>query len=415
MNRDEAYRAGMSAYQEGRYRDAIDCLEQLAQQLDTTAGILSRFYLARAHYEVAMAMFQNKRFPDAAHHFRMASELSPEGMSVGRYLAACYAANRQYSMASIELERILERRPADTDARVRLALICRREGLVVQGMSVLIEGLRFKPDDPELHYQLGVLHASVEEWTEAGDCFARALQLDETHAPACERMAQCCSVQGRHGEALHFLERANRADPSDARIAWQLCLLAPQKSPHADPVRLKRMGTVEHQRVEQAAIERLSHAILDEPEFVESFLSLPETHVDGEVFALLAGTLEHALAAQPQYADLHYHCGSIYRRLGSALPAITHVEQAVSINPRYIDALILLARLYGETDRCDEGITRLFQAIEAGGDYPDVHFLLGRLAQRAGRMDLARASYETALAHNQSYHEAAEALAALSG
>jgi tetratricopeptide (TPR) repeat protein len=112
MNRDEIYRTGMSAYQDGRYLDAIDCLNKLADKIDTTTGILSRFYLARAHYEVALTMFQQRMFRDAACHFRTAAKFSPEGMSVGRYLASCYAGDRQYGLAAIELERILATHPA---------------------------------------------------------------------------------------------------------------------------------------------------------------------------------------------------------------------------------------------------------------------------------------------------------------
>jgi tetratricopeptide (TPR) repeat protein len=160
-------------------------------------------------------------------------------------------------------------------------------------------------------------------------------------------------------------------------------------------------------------IERLGEAILREPEFVEAFLSLPETEVDGEVFSVLSAVLERALRKHPEYADLHYHCGAVHRRLGHTQAALRHAERAVELNANYVNALILLADLYGRTDRWKAGVERLEQAIRAGANYPDVHYLMGRLFQSGGEIDRARQAYRRALELNGDYPAAKEALAAL--
>jgi len=85
----------------------------------------------------------------------------------------------------------------------------------------------------------------------------------------------------------------------------------------------------------------------------------------------------------------------------------------VQINPKYVQALMLLARLYGQTDRWAAGVQRLERAIEAGADYPDVHYLIGQLYQRGNQVDRARGAYQRALAMNQNYRAAREALEAL--
>ena len=145
--------------------------------------------------------------------------------------------------------------------------------------------------------------------------------------------------------------------------------------------------------LDEDSLERLGRIIIEDPDFIEAFLSLPESEIDPEVFSTLAATLEMTLESHPELADLHYHCGAVYRRLGRRIDAIEHTERAVVLNPRYVSALIQLAELYGQTDQWAMGVERLEQAIAAGGDYPDVHLLLGKLCQVGGRTDRARRAF----------------------
>jgi len=154
--------------------------------------------------------------------------------------------------------------------------------------------------------------------------------------------------------------------------------------------------------------------VAEEPDFVTAFLSLPESDIDQEVFTTLAAILEDGLQNHPEFADLHYHCGAVYRRLGRRTDAIAHTELAVDINPRYVNALVQLAELYGQTDQWAMGVERLQQAIDAGGDFPDVHLLLGRLYQAGGQPHRAREAFQHALALNDGYESARRSLEALS-
>jgi tetratricopeptide (TPR) repeat protein len=251
--------------------------------------------------------------------------------------------------------------------------------------------------------------AAEDDRTEAEKLFERAISLNPSHAGAYERLAQCGSADNRHERAVQFLERAHQLDPSNLRVTWQLALATQSTGGEFRPA----IKTPAARPIDAAAIERLGEAIVAEPDFVQAFLSLPVTEADGEVFSALAATLESALRQHSEFADLHYHCGMVYRRLGRDKDAIQHAEQAVQLNPRYVGALVLLAQLYSQTDRCADAMQRLEQALQAGGDYPDVHYLLGRMSQTTGQFARARQAYERALDLNKHYSAAREALAAL--
>jgi len=413
MNDRQRYRLGMAAYEAGRFAEAIRHLTPLASGKRKAQALLSRFYLGQAHHHLAVQLLERRRFAEAAGHFQAAAGANPAGGGVARFLAACHVGTGQFDLAAREFETLLYRDPDDAGVRIRLALAQWKQGSPVEAAATLREGIRRKPDHVELHYQLGVMLAAEDDPTEAERLFEKTIALEPRHAGAYERLAQCCSVDNRHERALRYLERAHELDPANPRIAWQLSLLAHAMTQAGQKPTIEWRRPKSPHQLDQAAVQRLGEIIAAEPDFLSAFLSLPESEVDREVFSTLAATLEHALEKHPEFADLHYHCGAVYRRLGRNREALEHAEHAVEINPRYVSALILLARLYGQTDRWAAGVERLEQAIRSGGDYPDVHYLIGQLCQKGGQLDRARRAYQRALALNQDYRAAREALAAL--
>lgn len=412
MNTLDDYRLGITAYSDGRYEQAIAHLTQVATGGKGARVTPGRFYLAQAHYRLAVRLFGDRRFADATRHFQAAARLNPDGLDYARFLAACHIQSGRFELAADELEAMLGRCPDDADIRIRLALTRWKQGHVTEAQATLREGLGRQPMQPELHYQLGVMLAAEEDYIEAEQLFSRTIAIEPSHAGAHERLAQCCALAGRHERALGYLQRAHQLEPASPRIALQLNLLAQAMASAGLPVSVEWRPAVRTLH-DPDDIERLGEAILREPEFVEAFLSLPETSVDSEVFSTLAAVLERALQTHPEYADLHYHCGAVYRRLGHTAQALRHAERAVELNANYVSALILLADLYGRTDRWVAGVQRLEQAIRAGANYPDVHYLMGRLCQSGGELDRARQAYQRALELNRDYPAAREALASL--
>ncbi len=413
MSRTRAYTQGVSAYEAGRYRDAIAHLAPLLSTGQSATAILSRFYLGQAHYHLAVELFERRRYRDAADHFKSASTVNPSGGSFARFLAECYAHLGRLDVAADHWEVVLREQPDNIDARIRLALARWKQGQPIEAIAALREGLMIAPDHPELTYQLGVCLAADGDLADAERLFEKTVALDPEHAGAYERLAQCCGADQRAGAALLHLKKAQRLDPANPRIAWQLALLAGDlaRTGHEPEVQLRRPA--EPRPLRDDDLDALGELVVRDPDFLDAFLSLPESQVDREVFTALAATLHRALEKHPEFADLHYHAGRIHRRLGQTAVAAGHAEQAVAIHPKFTSALILLARLYAETDRSADAIGRLERAVDAGGDYPDVHYLMGRLYQQRGDARQARRAFERALDLNAAFDAARNALEAL--
>ena len=413
MDKQEQYRLGMAAYNAGRYEKAIELLTPLASEGTGIQALLSRFYLGQAHYRLGRRLFQDRRFQDATRHFQRASGANVNGGGIARFLAGCFAAEQQYDLAARELEPRLREEPENVKLRIQLALTQYKMGDPIEAVRTLRAGLYQQPDHAELHYQLGVMLAAEQNYAEAERCFEGALAYQPTNAAAYERLAQICGVTQRHDRAMRYLEKAQELDPWNARIAFQLSLLC-QSGPNQDhPSTMMAEAPESLPELDKVAIDRLGQAIIEEPDFVTAFLDLPESEVDREVFSALAATIERALENRPEFADLHFHCGAVYERLGRRVEAIEHTEQAVALNPRYVNALIQLADLYRQTDQWAMGVERLEQAVLAGADYPDIHYMLGQLYQAGGRVDHARKAYRRALDLNRNYKAARQALETL--
>jgi tetratricopeptide (TPR) repeat protein len=414
MDDRDSYREGMAAYHAGRYEDVIRLLTSPACEGEGVIRLMARFYLGQAHYRLAVRLFDQRRFRDAGNHFREAARINPSGGGVARFLAGCYVGDKGLEQTAQERAEQIKRCPEDVTNRVKLALAQWKLGQPGEAVATLREGVAVCPDSADLWYQLGVVAASDERFDEARDSFVKAVGLDPSHAAAHERLAQCHAVSGNVQTAMEELQKAHDLDPDNARIAAQISVLAGVvSSPNLRPRIMPQTGGSAI-RYDAADIDRLGEAVAAEPDFVEAFLRLPDTEVDREVFTVLRATIERALDKHPEFADLHYHCGQVYHRLGRDRNAIHHVERAVELNPRYVDALILLARLYGQTDRWASGVERLQQAIEAGADYPDVHYLVGQLYQKGNRPQQAREAYMRALSLKSDYRAAREALESLS-
>ncbi len=406
------YEAGMAAFSDGRYEQALVHLEALGGDQSPKAT-LARFYAGQAHLRLGMRRFGEQRFAAAADHFRRAAAANPSAGGLCRYLATCYMAMRRHDLAALEMAKAVDEHPDDVDTRIRFALLTWKSGQVDRAIEILRRGLETLPDEPDLLYQLGTMVGSEERYEEAIDLLRRCLDRNPNHGRAHARLAQCLGAINRAEDALEHLRHAQRLDPNDAMTAFQLSLLSGQAPARARGGDLRLREPVVLDLNDRRAIERLAAMIQEEPEFVDAFLSLPASDVDREVFGALLRVVERAIEEHPQYADLRFRCGQILARLGRVNDAVTQAEQALAINPHYVNALIQIAQLYQTTDRADEAIARLQHAIDLGANYPDVHYLLGQLYQSRGCVAEARWAYEHALNLNGRFDAARRALSAL--
>lgn len=372
--------------------------------------VLKRRFLASNNIRRGICLLNAGQFTEAENAFRAAMDLGAGDESLPSYLAASLLGQGKQEAAIDTFARSVEQDPSNAVRRIRHALALASTGNRNEAIDALRTGVADHFECAELHFQLGTLLTTQEQYEEAELRFTQALNIDPDHAEARISLAMCYGVRGTPGEAVVQLQRAHAKRPHDARTGLLLAQAARAAQQQGCAVHVRTTMTDDDSLSDEQGIEELSRVIAAEPDFVDAFLAIPVGDVDEEVFAMLLKTLELALERQPEHAELHFHCGRVHDRLGQHLDAINHNERAVGIDSKFIRALIELGKLYCKTDRMADATTRLEQAVAAGAEYADVYYLLGNLYRDLGMVGRARTAYRRALLINNRYQEAREAL-----
>ena len=81
-------------------------------------------------------------------------------------------------------------------------------------MRVYELGFILKPDLPELHRSLGLIHLLNNAYDEAQQSLDKALELDAANPRTLYVMGRLRVARQQHGESIPYLERALRLDPN---------------------------------------------------------------------------------------------------------------------------------------------------------------------------------------------------------
>ncbi len=118
--------------------------------------------------------------------------------------------------------------------------------------------------------------------------------------------------------------------------------------------------------------------------------------------------LTEAEAKQPGNAAVQYYLGLAYKQRGMSSDAILHLQKALQLKPNYPEALNAIGTLYAEG-----GLTELaresFQKALADPFYSTPHmaaYNLGSLYEKSGDLEHALSEYERALQFNPVYGQA---------
>jgi len=81
------------------------------------------------------------------------------------------------------------------------------------------------PNNPDLHYRLGILHMNASRLPEASDCFQAALRINPTFSRAQTKLAVALFETGRAEEALDLIMPPKQYDPTTLDLYYKTALL----------------------------------------------------------------------------------------------------------------------------------------------------------------------------------------------
>ncbi|MEN6335792.1 MAG: tetratricopeptide repeat protein, partial [Phycisphaerales bacterium] len=81
------------------------------------------------------------------------------------------------------------------------------------------------PNNPDLHYRLGILHMNASKFPEAAECFRTALQINPTFSRAATKLAVSLFESGATQEAMDLIMPPKQYDPKTLDLYYKTALL----------------------------------------------------------------------------------------------------------------------------------------------------------------------------------------------
>jgi len=362
---------------------------------------------------------------DALAAFHQALQLAPRSVAAHNNIGNVYLTEKKYDLAEKEFRTVLELAPRDQAANYNLAILLMTRGSAAEAIPYLEkihpetiqsrfglmraylqthrtgEALRLAnqisagaPDDVQLHFSLGILLASQQQFKAAqlelekanilkpgtyeilyslGQVYlhnddekdadltlSRALNVKPDASETLFLLAQVYVKEQRPLDALDLLVRANKLSPDNPDILYSMAqisisqgfyedAIAPlQKAIQIDPHRIDlREALAEclfHAGEMDKAIEELTALIQIEPSArAYSFLGLAHTHLGR--FDEATQDFQHALRLDPNNIFCQFQLGYIAKQKGDATAAAAIFAKILRANPDYPYALLELANI----------------------------------------------------------------------
>ncbi|MGE5599000.1 MAG: tetratricopeptide repeat protein [Bacteroidota bacterium] len=119
-----------------------------------------------------------------------------------------------FERAAAEAQRIIAKRPSDTEAHLVLALLLQERGDVPRAEREYRLAFPRAADRPYLETCLGQLHLARDEWSAAAAHFRAALAASPDLGQAGLGLAQALAGSGRRADAIGVLRRLVKASPA---------------------------------------------------------------------------------------------------------------------------------------------------------------------------------------------------------
>ena len=242
------------------------------------------------------------------------------------------------------LKRSILRKPDFAELHVLLGAYYLKLNYLPEAMTSLEKALSLNPNLPWAFINLGQVYAHSKHYAKGFGAVSKAIALNPKILEAYELLGKIQFEQGKYEEAILAINKVLKADPNRLvanDIAGKTYLLLNDK---------------------ERALSYLKKRVLISPDFAS-------------------------------YNDL----GSAYAHFGQLEEAKVNWEKSLELNPHLIQAYMNLGRVYLKTKNYPKVIYYNQKIIDYEPDNLNAYINLGNTQLLLGKLDSAKATYETAL------------------
>jgi len=324
--------------------------------------------------------------------------------------ALTWRQSRQYADAETLYRATLARNPSSWMAYNNLGIL-RAASDPKEAVAGFEAALRIKPENPEIHNNLGSVLRTLGRFDEARARLEEAVRLDPAYFAARYNLGLTLQQLGLP-QALEELEAAARLNPASAEARFALGnglkaqgRLAEAGEQYQRALELRpdyadahyNLGMILLALGRSGAEDRFRLAVELKPDFAEARNNLGNALQAAGRLAEAEAQLREALRLSPGMSDAHYNLGNVLQKMGRGGEAVQEYREALRLKPEFAEAHNSLGfSLLGE-GRFAEAMACFREAARLKPDYADACFNLGNILLEMGRLAEAVPQYRQAL------------------
>jgi len=444
-----AYQAGVKAYSEHRFAEAIPWFEKAAA--GGAQALVAQYMLGNAcllahrdekAVQAFAALFQVA--PDSA-----AAHLLTAGMTLGANLTpgAAIEAGRALEIDShlpqaryvlgeaalsqgndakavAEFQKEIESDPSFAMAYYRLGAAYENRGAWEDAISALQRSIWLNPNHNGPYTLIGKAYLKRGDLDDAAGALRHALKMDpqdqairqlldqatrpqssvpQTPTRSPEIIGRSEYLAGHIQAAIPWLEKARAAGARNNELFFVLgnCYLQAHQvpkgraafadlygvPPESGAARLVTAHMLLRLELEDDAQAELEAALAREPKLPEAHYMLGEIAIYRAQIERAVDELSHEIARNPGFAMAYYRLGDAYTRREDWEHAVPPLQRAVWLDPTYSGPYILLGKTYLKKGDLPEAERMLRRALKMDPRNASAHYLLGRTLIQSGRAE----------------------------
>jgi tetratricopeptide (TPR) repeat protein len=445
-----AYQAGVQAYTEHRYADAIPFFEKAAA--GGSQALVAQFMLgnaclqahqegkavqayaalfqapsdsAAAHLLAAGMMLRAQMTPGAAAEAAHALEIDPHIPEARYVLGEAALAQGDGGKAIGEFQKEISSNPSFFPAYYRLGAAYESRGAWDDAISVLQRSIWLNHNHSGPYVLIGKAYLKRGNRDDAEGALRHALEMDpqdqstrqlleqtRTQPPApssqppppiSQTGGQKEYLAGHIQEAIPLLERARGAGARSNELFFMLgnCYMQAHQiakgraafaelygvAAESGAARLVTAHILIGLELEDEAQSELEAALSREPKLPEAHYMLGEIAIYRAQIERAVEELNREMALNPGFAMAYYRLGDAYTRREDWEHAVPPLQRAVWLDPTYSGPYILLGKAYLKQGDLVEAERMLRRALQVDPRNASAHYLLGRALIQAGRAE----------------------------
>jgi tetratricopeptide (TPR) repeat protein len=357
----------LSAFYTGTNRaaQAEPYLKTLAETGTVDSALrLADYYLATRRTADATALLQPlTKNPDAA------------GAAETRLAAIAYD-SKDTVRAHAMLDAVIAREPNNIQALLAKAQWLMLEGKPKEALGPAQAAAKVDPRSVAAHFQIGVVHDTLQQPKEAMAAFNEVLRLNPRAVAAQVRLARLNLLAGAPDTAVSFAESALLTSPAnpEARLGLVRALLARRDQTRAE----QELAPLLKQYPEVSSVRA-----------VNGQLKLRKKDAAGA-----RAEYEKALELAPSSTEALAGLISVDLVQNRAPQARERIEARLAAEPNRVEYLILAAQVYGAQRDFTKAETTLRRVIQLDPASSRAYAMLANVLLSAGKLDAARVEFD---------------------